>query len=112
MNSSASIIVEEVIIEQVVVSSTRGYWQGSHYISRGRTGHWSKWGGPRKDLIQEEVTNTWYCQSCRKEQKKEFMVYQFEFPLGGKEYIRVCHDCMMSGCPQLLGRVNSSDFRW
>lgn len=87
----------------VIEPNTRGYWQGGRYISRGATGHWTKWGGARMDVIQEEVSDIWACQSCGGNQPKTLSPYKYEFPAG--EYIRVCAPCIVDGCAVLKTRI-------
>lgn len=98
MKSTASLY-----IEIKVETSTKGYWKGSHYISRGMTGHWSKWGGANKDVIQENLSKEWACQSCGDIQPYALTPYKYEYPKG--EYIRVCWICYNNGCLILLSRL-------
>lgn len=102
MNSTATIFVETVITE-VTISSTRGYWDKSHYVSRGPTGHWTKWGGARMDLIQEDIGDTWTCQSCGDNQPNALSPYKYEWPEG--EYIRCCARCIADNCQALRDRI-------
>ena len=96
-------MMEVTITETVVISSTRGYWDKSRYISKGPTGHWTKWGGARMDLIQEDIGDMWNCQSCGDNQPNALSPYKYEFPEG--EYIRVCATCISNGCAALKERI-------
>lgn len=96
------VLIEESVILQEKVS-TKGYWDKSHYVSRGNTGHWTKWGGARMDLIQEGVSDIWFCQSCNDPQPKDLTPYRFEFIKD--EYIRICAKCLQDGCIALRHRV-------
>lgn len=91
----------EITIEETVVIKTgkRGYWQGSHYISTGFTGHWTKWGGAVKDVVQENLSEEWYCQSCGELQPAILTPLKYEFPVN--EFIRVCSYCFHNDCPRL-----------
>lgn len=95
--------IEITVTKKTVVTSSRGYWKGGRYISKGATGHWSKWGGARMDVIQAEVSDVWHCQSCRNQQPKDLSPYKYEFPKG--EYIRVCAPCIVDGCSSLKIRL-------
>ena len=66
-------------------------WDGSHYKSTGMSGHWTKWGGAIKDVIQEDLSDIWYCQLCGTEQPKDLTPYKHEYPEG--EWIRICSNC-------------------
>lgn len=83
---------------------TKGYWKKSSYVSRGSTGHWTKWGGARQDLIQSELAEIWMCQSCGRQQPKELTPYRYEYPT--KEYLRVCAICLAEGCEELKRRMS------
>ena len=95
MTSTASTTLQVTVV-------TKGYWEKSRYISRGSTGHWSKWGGSRMDLVQE-LTNIWHCQSCRSPQPRDLTPYKYEYPQG--EYLRVCGPCIADDCMVLKVRL-------
>lgn len=87
MENLASLV--SVYIEEVTF--TRGYWEKSHYISRGATGYWSKYGGKTKNIIEKAVGSLWYCQSCGTPQSATLPPFKVEFIPG--EYIRICASC-------------------
>lgn len=84
--------------------SKKGYWDKSHYISQGATGFWTKYGGARNTIMQEELEAIWYCQSCSKEQPSDLKPYKKEILLG--EYIRVCAVCINDDTTALIVRIN------
>jgi hypothetical protein len=99
MNSNSSLhVIEMEVLE------THGHWEGSKYISKGFGGYWSKWGGARMSVIQEDLSPVWFCQSCTEPQPIELTPYKFEYPKG--EYIRVCAECIREGCIKLVQRVS------
>lgn len=75
---------------------------------KGLTGQWSKWGGRRygiADNQEEMVVPYWYCQSCHDEQPQALSPFKWEYPEG--EYIRVCASCYAEGCVRLIDRLFS-----
>ncbi len=52
---------------------------------------WSKWGGANMGLVQKNLTETWFCQSCKQEQPDKLTPYMFEY--ASREYIRICSKC-------------------
>jgi len=68
-----------------------GYWKGSHYISKGTRGYWSKYGGGRQ--IEDTQNNAWVCQSCKEEQWPILPSYRMLFDNDTNETVRVCSLC-------------------
>lgn len=52
---------------------------------------WSKFGGPNRGLVQEDLTDEWNCQACGETQTKELPPFMYEF--SPREYIRICSKC-------------------
>jgi len=52
---------------------------------------WSKYGGARKGLAQEEL-DEWYCQICGRQHGKELPSYFIE-DSGGRDFFRICSSC-------------------
>lgn len=95
----------EITVEETV-ETTKGRWEGSHYIPKGVTGYWSKWGGGIKTPYKNQfspVEESWRCQSCGKEMPKEISPFLYEYP--EKEYIRVCPICLFTNCDTLKQRL-------
>lgn len=80
----------------------KGYWVKSHYVSMSNTGHWTKYGGGRKQEIVD--LPTWVCQSCHMLQTNCLPYYLFQYPLG--EYIRICVMCR-----HIVIRYSLNDFQ-
>lgn len=77
---------------------------------KGQTGFWTKWGGRRYSLADNqygEVEDIWYCASCTQSQPKELSPYKFEYPEG--EYIRVCAQCFANACRSLYKRLQKNE---
>lgn len=75
---------------------TISYYEYIYEISDGQSPTklmygWSKWGGASKGMIQEH-TDTWYCQSCRREFPDT--IDSFMFPIFDREFGRVCQSCL------------------
>ena len=68
-----------------------GHWEGGRYISSGKRGYWSKYGGGKQYKEPEEIT--WYCQSCQEIQPA--VMHSYSIPFGGEveENTRVCAIC-------------------
>lgn len=96
MSSLPSIAIEIDYVEEIVFDGFKGI-----------TGHWSKWGGRRYDLIagrQDSILqNIWNCQSCGEQIPNEFTPYKYEYPEG--EFIRVCSVCLIDNCQILRERL-------
>ncbi len=93
------------------LSATRGYWKGSHYISRGVTGHWSKYGGTIREVVITQfgvvgVEDEWACQSCGLLQPKDLSPYLYKHPdaEAQSERLRVCAVCFNNDCYDLRRR--------
>lgn len=84
-------------------SSTKGFWKGSHYVSQGATGHWSKWGGGKKSAKQERPQEFWYCSSCAEQQHESMPRYDYK--IGENEYVKVCSKCANDGCLIIEHRI-------
>jgi len=87
-------------VEHVGLKSIKWYQRKPN--QKGLTGHWSKWGGGFKDVVQEQVEDTWRCQSCGKEHPHELP--PLEYPLFTGEYIRICPLCFLDDCKSLKER--------
>lgn len=76
---------------------------------KGLTGHWTKWGGRRYDLVADRqdsiVPEIWSCQSCADQQPFEITPFKYEYPEG--EYIRVCAICYADNCEKLFKRLEN-----
>lgn len=75
---------------------------------KGLTGHWSKWGGARRDVYSGEggtklLEEEWFCQTCGEKQPKELPPYLYLYNL---EYIRVCAVCFANHCQELFARLS------
>lgn len=81
----------------------KGYWDKSHYVSQGTTGYWTKYGGARNTVLQEELDPIWYCQSCGKPQPIDLKPYKKEILVG--EFIRVCALCINDNTVELEIRI-------
>lgn len=66
-----------------------GHWEGGHYVSKGKRGYWSKYGGG--DSWREPQEVEWYCQSCNQLQPGVMPSYKIAMDDG--EYVRVCPMC-------------------
>lgn len=93
------------------ISSTRGYWKGSHYISKGMTGHWSKYGGVIREVVITQygvvgVDSEWACQSCGVMQPVDLTPYLWKHPdaEAETERLRVCAKCFNDECYDLRRR--------
>ncbi|PWT73693.1 MAG: hypothetical protein C5B59_12935 [Bacteroidetes bacterium] len=83
---------------------------GAHGVSKrgrphkyeGLKGQWSKFGGARMAVVQEELGPIWVCQSCGQEQPNALKPYLYEW-MG--EYIRVCAICLSEDCKRLKARM-------
>lgn len=54
---------------------------------------WTKYGGARKGLVQEEL-DEWYCQTCGRRQTKELPYYMVPLDVDiRREFVRVCSEC-------------------
>lgn len=90
--SKSVTFVEEIVIESKLIQ--KGHWEKSHYVSSRLTGSWTKWGGARKSLYEnqfERENDNWFCQKCGTEHPKEITPYNYEFIQG--EFIRICAVC-------------------
>jgi hypothetical protein len=68
-----------------------GHWEGSHYISKGTRGYWSKYGGGRQ--VEDLQEHNWVCQSCKEEQFNVLPSYRILFDGENNETARVCVLC-------------------
>lgn len=80
-------------------------WVGSSYRSNKIAGGHSKYGGPRQELMQEQVEDWWACQSCGETYSEEITRFKFEYPEG--EWIRVCAICIRDDCAKLMSRLQT-----
>lgn len=72
-------------------SIKKGYWKGGRYISFGKTGYWSKYGGGKLYKHMQEENKDWYCQSCGDLQFPALP--SFLIKTGENEYVKVCVFC-------------------
>lgn len=68
-----------------------GHWEKGHYISVGKRGYWSKYGGGKERKIEEEYN--WFCQTCKREQLSILPSYKIPLDDLGIENARVCTLC-------------------
>lgn len=66
-----------------------GHWEKGHYVTTGKRGFWSKYGGGEK--WKEPAETKWHCQSCG-EERYAFMP-SYKIPLDNTEFARICSLC-------------------
>ncbi len=52
---------------------------------------WSRYGGPNRGLVQEDLTEEWNCQACGETQTNQLPPYMYEF--SPREFVRICSKC-------------------
>jgi hypothetical protein len=70
---------------------------------KGMTGKWSKYGGATGNIIQADIEDVWFCQSCGEKQPKDLSPYLRQ--LDDDYVLRVCSKCIHNGCVQYYSRV-------
>lgn len=69
----------------------KGYWSGSHYITQGERGYWTKWGKIRNRLNDDLVAD-WVCQTCAVQQFKILTPFLLPFD-DSVEKVKICARC-------------------
>jgi rubrerythrin len=73
---------------------------------KGKTGGWTKWGGRRYDLLDNQKgfnLDEWFCQSCG--DRVPGIITPMKWKVADDEYVRVCPVCFAEGCMHLMERL-------
>lgn len=70
----------------------KGYWKGSHYITQGRKGYWSKYGRSTNE-IESSTPREWICQSCAVPQFSILPQFLLSLEDDTWERVKVCTLC-------------------
>ncbi len=70
---------------------------------KGKTGHWSKYGGAGPNVVKEKNKGPWFCQSCGQEFPPEMSPMLF-FDKKAGVFLRVCGECYRDGCKKYYQR--------
>lgn len=78
---------------------------------KGMTGSWTKYGGRRYSVIENQKTlrnEEWACQSCALIFPAVITPYKYEYPEG--QYLNVCAVCFAEDCIRLMNRIVQEEF--
>lgn len=102
MNESLPSGYIEVVEEETVVVHSK-FWYKRKDNLKGKTGHWSKWGGGAENLFQEQIIGHWYCQSCGEEQPEELSPLVMKYD--DETNLRVCPFCFETNAAKARERA-------